>query len=278
MGNIDINMITGSIANRKLAESKATLLLVQVACLMALEGTNRATASQIAEKASQQHGLELPTYFIGKFFSDYGIRKVTIHGQRQLVLDHKRLEDLRQVISAQCEERMTKLESAIDNFKRLPERIASLEKSWQEILTMRQKEQDLAKQITEERQTQSHLPQLVEEARIIQERADKAQRLKEKCKALKREIKAMPLLENRRINLEGEMAKYRAAEKEIAAKEIALNRRIASLQERYKWMTMADLEGQIASAKRELEELNRQINSKRSILDRILRRKMDEVM
>jgi len=43
-------------------------------------------------------------------------------------------------------------------------------------------------------------------------------------------------------------------------------------------MTMADLEGQIASAKSDLKELNRQINSKRSILDRILRRKKDEVM
>ena len=82
-----INAFRGSSASRGLSDLKVQLALVQAACTMALEGTARATASQVAVRANTTYGTEAAASFAGQVFATLNINTVITRGKSRLVLD-----------------------------------------------------------------------------------------------------------------------------------------------------------------------------------------------
>ena len=87
-----LNVIVGNSACRGLSDLKVQLALIQSACALALEGTTRATASQIAARASQSYQIEVTASFTGLAFSNFGIDSVITHGKSRFVLNADKLE------------------------------------------------------------------------------------------------------------------------------------------------------------------------------------------
>ncbi|MFC1873879.1 hypothetical protein ACFLYX_01100 [Chloroflexota bacterium] len=265
---------------RGLRDQKVSLALVQTACTLALEGTNRATAGQITERAIKEYGIEAIPSFTGQLFSSLGVKTVTSHGRNRLVLDHEQLEDIGKQLISQCEEKAAKLESTIETFNEVPERIKSLEAQWQQIVKSRQKERELINLINEERQKPSRLEELKVEWKRLQEKASLATELEKECREFQRKVRKIPSLEERKKALEEALEKYEkevksftAREQDAAKREGSLATAIAKLQQRTGWLELAELEEQIKKTREELDQVLRQLGEKRSVLDVLLLRK-----
>ena len=164
-----INSFKAAHGLRGLNELKVTLSLIQAASAFALEGINRATASQVTQRAMKEYEIEATPSFTGQVFASLGISSVISHGKSRLVLEHDQLESIRKKIEAQWQEGAEKLNSALETFNQLPERIKELEARYQEMRKDRQKEQELIVSINEERRKPSRLPELKEEYKRLLE-------------------------------------------------------------------------------------------------------------
>ena len=71
------------------------LALIQTAYAMAVEGTTRATATQIADREANEYGYSITPSNVGQVFAALEIRTATSHGKTRFVLDIKQLEQIR---------------------------------------------------------------------------------------------------------------------------------------------------------------------------------------
>ncbi|MFC2008108.1 hypothetical protein ACFLT0_00240, partial [Chloroflexota bacterium] len=169
--------------------------------------------------------------------------------------------------------------SAIEYFKDLPEKIDALEKEWKDILKLRDKERELAAFINAERSQPNNLLQLQTEAKRFREQAKYADELKQECTELSKTIRKSPSLEERKKQLNARIMDYnarvrqaQAQEQDIAAREQQLAKWITRLQERTGWVELAELQQSVREARKELDQVSKQLGEKRSLLDRILGR------
>jgi len=276
----------GASISRGLSELKVQLALVQAACIMAIEGTTRATASQIAARAAADYGIDASASFTGQVFATLNVNTVTTHGRSRLVLNHDHLEEVRKGIAAKCEELATKLEETIKEFQDLPDRIGALQEQWNRIQQKRTRERELANLIIEDREKPSRLPQLEAEAQKIGQQAAIVQALEEKIRELSLKAEKMSELDEKEKSLEEVIAGYEEKEKQFAARQKVTVTRwlklkaqeeviaadISKLQKRMGWVELATLEQSIKEARKELKELSKQLGEKRSLLDRLLNR------
>lgn len=282
-----INAIAGNQASNKLSEVNTGLALVQAASILALEGITRATAKQVTDKAIETYSVEVIPSFTGQLFSSLGITTVTSHGKSRFVLEYESLEKVRDAIVTRCEEAKVKLEAAIERFQELPRQIEELRQTWKDTLAMRSKERELIKLINEDRQNPSHLGQLEAEADRIRAEAAQVTEIQNECRRLSLRIKKLPSLQEKRKELKAKLAEYEEKEnnltsrmekvidkeKRITAKESELSQRIIKLQKRTGWVELATIEAAIESGKQELDTLSKQLGEKRSLLDKLLRRR-----
>ncbi len=277
-----IQAMKGSTARRGLSEMKVRLALVQAAATMALEGTNRATASQVTERAISDYGIEATPSFTGQVFSEYGIGTAITHGKSRFVLEHEPLDEIRKGIAAKCEELAATLEKSLAEFKDLPQRIEAMEKQWKNLMQLKTRERELTRVINEDRKSPSRLPSLEAEAKKIRDEAANVEKLEAECQELTRKVKQLPSLEERKKSLEESLRKYQAEEKalvgreqQLSAREAELSRTLQRIREREGWLTLATIEQKIAEGKQELEQLSRQIGEKRSFMERLLHRRKE---
>jgi len=281
-----INALRASTTIRNLNDLKVSLVLVQAACAFALEGTSRATASQVAERAMNDCDMKVTASFTGQVFSNLGINTVTSHGKSRFVLEYEPLEKIRKGIMAQCDDLTGKLKSVISTFNKLPDRIKALETQWREVVQLKVRERELINAINEDRQTPSRLGYLEEELKKIQAKAARTKELEKECRDLSRKVKKLPALDDRKKSLETTIKEHEDAakelgnreqeiakkEKSIADKENDLSSRIEKLQKQKGWIELAELEEVIKEAKQELNQLQKQLGEKRSLLDKMLLR------
>ncbi len=282
-----VNLFSGNSASRGLSDLKVQLALVQAASLLYLEGVTRATASQVVEKAIREYGIEATPSYAGQLFAVLGIGSSITHGKSRFVLEHDLLNKVRKALETKIEETSSHLKSSIEHFKDLPDKINALEKDWNDCLRLRQKEKELLRVINEEKSKPSSLRQLETEAGKLRERAKQTEALKQECARLSREIKKQPSLEEKRKSVEEAIAKYEEKAKNLAQRERETNikeqntnnretelaARIEKLQHRLGWVELAELKQHIKEAKRELDQLLKQLGEKRTLLDRLLHRK-----
>jgi len=146
-----LKIFKGNSISGGLKESKMQLVLVQAACVLALEGITRATAGQIAARAIKDYGIEVLPSLTGLIFTNLNIKKLTSHGKSRFVLEYEQLKEIREQTEAQCNEMIEKLETVVKTFHQLPERISKLQNEWIEIVKNHEKEQKLMRLINKEK-------------------------------------------------------------------------------------------------------------------------------
>ena len=146
-----LDILKGKTVSTGLKELKIQLVLVQAACALALEGTTRATAGQIAARAIKDYGIEVLPSLTGLIFTNLNIQKLTSHGKSRFVLKYEQLKEIREQTEAQCNEMIEKLETVVKTFHQLPERISKLQNEWAEIVRNHEKEQKLMRVIDKEK-------------------------------------------------------------------------------------------------------------------------------
>lgn len=287
-------MIVGSNASRGLSELKIHLALIQSACSLALGGITRATASEISVKALQDYQIEATPLFTGQTFSIMGIRSVTTHGKSKFVLDSDQLEKIRLELVSKCEQTLVKLQEAVEKFRDLPQKINAAQKEWNHLLALREKERELVKLINADRQNPSNVNHLESEYKKIQKRDEYIANIKKEIKALEHKEKTIISLEEKKMAIDLRLSDYEKKaqaltqkerdatlkEQELAKKEqqteqqlVLLGKRIEKLAGKIGWVDLVTLNQKVAEAKKELDQLSRQLGEKRSLLDRLLHRK-----
>lgn len=265
-------VLAGNNAYRGLADYKITLVLVQSTNLMALAGISRATASEIAEDVLRRYEIEITPSNVGQTLSLLGIKTTITHGKSRYILDASQLENIRSNIENHCHNLETKLEASIKSFQVLPNRIQSLEKQWQDILKLRRQETELIKTIEASGQVTARLYSMQSRARQIQEQIEQANSLEKECEELTQTLNKFPSLTDRKKKLEIDIAAYKKTENDLIAQETYLQRAIEALKPRKGWVTLAALNKAIDRASQELVQINKELNRRKSFLDRILHR------
>jgi len=284
-----IEALRASMFIRNLNDLKVSLALVQAACAFALEGTSRATASQVTERAMSDYDMEATASFTGQVFSSLGIATVTSHGKSRFVLEYEPLEEIRKGIATQCEDLINKLETTLKTFNVLPDRIKALEAKWREIAQFRARERELINTINEDRKTPSRLDYLEEELKKIKAKEARTKALEKECRNLSRKVKKLPSLEEKKKSLKATIKEYETTAKELnereeeiekqekalASEETRLADRIEKLKKQKGWLELAELEEAREETQRELDQVLKQLGEKRSLLDRLLMRRKE---
>ena len=282
-----INTFVGNEVSRGLSDLKVQLALIQSACTMSLEGITRATASQIAARTFQSYKVEVTASFTGQTLSNLNISSVTTHGKNKFVLDAGQLEEIRKDIASKCEAAMTKLQTTVEKFQELPNRIEGLQAQWKQACALRSREQELIRFINDDRQNPPRLGELEAEYKKIEQRSARIKRIEKEINKLETKEKKLSSLKERKEAIEARIAEHEKKsqallekereitlnEQETAKKEAALAVSIEKLQKRLGWVDMATLNENIETAKRELEQLSQQLGEKRSLLDIFRRNK-----
>jgi hypothetical protein len=248
---------------------KETMGLVTAALAMSLQGQTRATAGEVAERASKDFETDATASEAGRVFSQMHLATATTHGKTRLVLDAEQLKSIREKVAEQCRECERELKAALDDFRDGAMTIKALQDQWKEIVRMRAMERELSEKIQQERKIPSKLPYLENEAAKLLAVAEKVDTLQKDCKEMEKKIAALPSLQEREVSLQAVISQYKEEEREVAAAEARLGLALTQLKERNAWVTFLDLEHNINKKKAELEELSKRLGEKRSLLQRM---------
>lgn len=280
----------GSSIQKSLGVRMAWLVVVQAASAMALTGLTRATASEIAARVTEELGAEVTASAVGQILSKLNVRTVTSRGKSRYVLDSQPLEQLRGELEAEFVGQAEELELVISTFGDLTERVMVLAREWQKIREAHALERDLTVALAEVRQRPSMLKQLQAEASRLEQAALQEEQLREECREMSKELKALPPLEKRREALSEAIATYEAEAGELKTKEgvtasrqralekreAQLHRGVEMIRKREGIVELAGLETAIEDARQELAGLSKQLGEKRSLLERLIGRRGPE--
>jgi chromosome segregation ATPase len=282
-----INLINGDNASSGLTELKLRLVLLQAAYILAIEGTNRATAQEISNKAMQDYGFDITPSFTGQVFSGLGIPTATTHGKRRFVLKADQLEKIREDLTTQCKKTQAKLQAAIKGFKDLPGKVDSLQKEWANIRALRNREQELIRAINTDRQNPPDIDYLEAEYRKIQQRDERIATMKQEISTLNQKEKTLASLDEKKKYIETRITAQEKKAGELAQKEreitlqeqetdrqfTFLSKRIEKLAGKTGWVDLSTLKQKVEEARKELDQVLKQLGEKRTLLDKLLRRK-----
>jgi hypothetical protein len=249
---------------------KAAMAILQAAQVMAMEGQTRVTAGEIADRTNKDAGTGTTASVVGQFLRSLNIAVTVIHGRPRLVLDKDQLKDLKENISKACEEAAAELEAALKGFQYLTSRIKELDNEWNLIIQLRARERQLAQQIEQERRIPSKLPALEQEAVQLRNEADREDYLRKECNELSKKIKVLPMLQGRKVALNTSVKQYQEEEAQVRAGEARLGQALEDLKKRSAWVTYIDLDRNIQRQRAELNNINAQLNERRSLLQKIL--------
>jgi DNA repair exonuclease SbcCD ATPase subunit len=267
-----IKIMKGSSANRSLNTLKIVLSLVQTACLLVKEGIDRISAGELVERLPKESNFNLTPSEAGQILIELGIEKSITRGKSRFILKQDQLKEVRQRISGQCNEQMNNLESLIKEYKTLPSQIQTLQQDWQKILQMDTRKKELIKAINENQGKVSNVGYLENQWKEIQAEGKRIATLEQEIKSLTTKIKELPSLEQKKASLEEAIRKYNAQESQLSQREASLGRSLQQFKERNAWVDLQTLVFNIQEKQSLLDQLSRQINEKRSFLDKLLHR------
>lgn len=119
------------------------LTLFQTAYSMALEGTTRATASEISAREKKQFDAETTPSTVGIAFTSAGIKSVVSHGKARYVLNPDELEKICKAAEVECEEMAGKLEESLETYEDLNTRVLTLLDRLKEVFDLTDEEERL---------------------------------------------------------------------------------------------------------------------------------------
>ena len=298
-----------SYVRREMTDVSLRLALVQAALRMSIDGKTRATATEVTDWAREEAGNWILPSVAGQVFSALGVRRVSVHGQRRLVLEFDQLKLLHEELVERFEEIKPRAEEASKSFDQLMEQVQGLEERVQLIHTRADREKYLRDFIVKYEQNLRRFADLERRYQLFEAQAKRCEQLESEMEGLSQRVKDLPILEGRRQELQARLDKHGAAEIEIKEREQALGREVYHLRHRQALVNIQELEERSETKRRELEEevrdrrnqldqevgerkqqldqetrerrktlkyLDKQINSRRSLLDRVLRKEKDE--
>ena len=120
--------ITATAPIREMTTGLSTRLgLVQTALSMVLEGRTRATVTEVTDRAADDFEVFILPSVGGQIFSDLGVRRVSVHGQRRLILEAESLQAVHDDLLGQMERLKPQVEAAAEKFERSTETVQVLE-------------------------------------------------------------------------------------------------------------------------------------------------------
>jgi hypothetical protein len=253
-----------------LDESKTALSLIQAAGLLAQSGVRRISATELLEKINLDSSSALTPSQVGIFLHKMGLKKYFLHGRRRFALDSAQLETIRLTLAAQCEERMHKLQDSIDKYQELPDQIQALEDEVKDIPRLEARQRELTQLIAASQPQAAKINDLERQWQGLQQQVKRVNELEQACQELALKIFKLPFLLARKTSLEKGLQDYQNDEKMLTEKEAQLSASFDNLHERFARVDLATLQYNIQLKKQELEELNKQIDDKRSFLDKLL--------
>ena len=162
-----------------------------------------------------------------------------------------------------------------------------MEREWQKIRSLRAKEQEYIRVINADRQNPSKIDYLEAEYKKIQQRDERIASIKKEISLLEQKEKKLASLEEKKKVIEARIVAYEKKAQELAQKERELTlkeqdteqklsilmKRIEKLAGKIGWVDLATLTQKVEEARKELDQVLRQLGEKRSLLDKLLHRK-----
>jgi DNA repair exonuclease SbcCD ATPase subunit len=257
-------------AANSLKNLKEMLGLVEAALVMSLEGTSRATVTEVLRKATDEYGVTSTTSVCGQIFSQLKISTTTTHGKPRLVLDKNQLESIKDRISKQINEVSQELANVLNEYKDTSNRINKLEEQLKETIRLNKRERELTQQLQQVNSQPSRVPYLEQELVKKKKEVEQVTQLETRCKELSEKLKTLPSLQDKEKKLAADIANYQSWEREIIQNEARLGQALEQLKMRSTWVTYLDLQYNIQNLKTELKEITDQINERRSLLQKIM--------
>ena len=253
----------------------AQLRLVQAALLLVTEGTNRATVSEVAYRATEEFGLEVIPSVVGQAFSSLGVRTTTTHGRARLALEPEKLQQILDQLSDKSDNIAPQVEAAASRFQGLDGSVRSLERRLGEVSSLVNREQELKDYLRRHAprgqwSLEMNVQHWEEEYRRHQGLMKRKQRLQSECDKLSRALKAMPKLEQRLKELQAAQEQHDTRVKEVDGKARTLAREQVKVEQRYadigrqtRLVSLAKLDERYVEAKKELDRLSEELRDKR---------------
>jgi DNA repair exonuclease SbcCD ATPase subunit len=249
---------------------KEILGLVDAALVMSLEGTSRATVSEVLKRATDEFDVTSTAAVSGQIFSQLKISTTTTHGKPRLVLDTTQLKSIKDQLSRRTTEVSKELADVLSEYKDTSNRINKLEEQLKDSIRLYKRERELTQQLQQVNSQPSRVPYLEQELARRNKEAEQVTQLEGRCKELSEKIKTLPSLQDREKKLASDISNYQAWEREIVQNEARLGTALEQLKMRSAWVTYVDLQYNIQNLKTELEQLSIQLGEKKSLLQRIL--------
>jgi DNA repair exonuclease SbcCD ATPase subunit len=266
MANYQNNM---RLVLENLGSAKILAALLQSAYGLLEEGISRPQVSQVTARAADTFGTNILPSIAGQLLRRAGIKTCLIHGKARLVLEQKQLSDLIQQTSSQTTELSNDIESSLQRYGDLAQRVNTLEKRYQELLQLRQREKALTALLILNQDVFNRVSVLEQQNQEMIVVAERVKDLEEENELLSELIQSLPALTERKQKLEGVLNQYRDSEKSIIANEVRLSVMLNALQKRSERVELVSVQEEIINTRLELEDVRKQLGEKRSLLDKV---------
>ena len=260
-----------------LATIRLDLALVQTGYIMAMEGTTRATASQVVERVWTEFEVEVAPWRAGQVFSQMGVRTATAHGKTRLVLDPSQLGPWQEQIAALVDGTAQEVEKAIASFGDVAGRIQALDEQLQETQRLAAQEQEIRGYLGEHAGVRRELGLWQGRYQQVRGEVRRVEMLEKECTSLSQKLKTLPRLDRRKRKLLEALARRKEEEEGLAKQERALadeertlESLLARLRDRNRLVRLGRLDEAIGEAEKELKSLSERLGEKRSLFDRLL--------
>ena len=273
------------------------LFVCQTALVMAVEGKARASATEIANRVEEEHPTMVTASVVGIILAGYGVRSVRSGGRSRLVLDAGQLQQIVQRIEKEAEAIGPEVERAVNRFGNVVDVVEQLDARVGRVRFLARRQQEMKEYLDKHRLAISGLYHLERQYQQAQGQVQRVAQLQGAIKSLGEQVKGLPDTETRRQELEQSIADHAARIKDLDRREKGLAAQQSQLESRTQQLSgrerrqaqenaavdLAELEAIIAGRQKELDDevktrereirdLDKQINSKRSLLDRVLGR------
>ena len=265
------------------------LALVQAAMGISMDGRTRATVTEVVNRARED---VLPSV-AGQALSALGVRRVSVHGERRLVLEFDQLKLLHDELVQRFEKIKPRVEEAAERFDQLIEQVKRLEERVNRIYSMARREKEVRAFIVKFERSGGALSALENRYREIQARVQRRDQMKAAIEKTTQRVNDLPDLDKRGQALESRLAEHDAStkrvvagEQELAQKQRALDQRKEELDRREKellgnWrryevregvIEIGEVEKELKEKRKELDSVLRQLGEKHGLLKRMLGR------
>lgn len=178
---------SGIVVNCSLAglyDAKDSLAVVSACLVLSLEGSHRATATEIAERTARDFHVSRERTRVGQIVRALGLSTTLANGKVRFKLDSAQLKSLEKQYKTAINSTMAQIKAIVAEYRDYPARIAELEQEVVKAAEIKKRERFLREQIDILRQYERALPTLEAENNRLQAVYDKYQAEKEREKRL----------------------------------------------------------------------------------------------